>query len=91
MNAKQLISALEKLHPDFQDQDLVVIGVNEKDEFTYDLITSAGIAFKGDYSFAIVTTESATHLFAKNGNAVNTKTNKILSEDDLKRTDEDET
>ncbi len=90
MNARQLIAALQKLHPDFQDQDLVVIGMDKKGELTYELVAGAGIGIKEDVSFAMITTEKAVKQIVKGGNARRMDTNEPLTDKDLEPPKEDE-
>ena len=91
MNVKQLIAALEKIHPDFHDQDIIVIGMDEKGNSTYELVAGAGIGIKGDLSFAMICTDNAVKDFAKKGNAKNITTGKVITEEDCKPPTEDET
>jgi hypothetical protein len=91
MNVKQLIAALEKIHPDFYEQDIIVIGMNERGEFTYELVGGAGIGIKGDLSFVMVCTHNVVKDLVKKGNAENLSTGKLLTEEDYKPPTENET
>lgn len=91
MNAKQLIVALQKIHPDFQDQDMIVMGMNEKGEKTYELLAGAGIVIAGELSFAVLTTEAVVRATVKEGKIADYSTNQKITEEDLKnRTNKDE-
>jgi len=91
MNAKQLIAALQKIHPDFQDQDMVVMGMNEKGEKTFELLAGAGVAIAGEMSFAVLTTEAVVRETVKDGVLADYSTNKKITEEDLKNKTNNET
>lgn len=90
MNIKQLIVALEKIHPDFWDQDLIVMSVDEKGQYTYQLLAFSGVVVKGDLSFAVLGTAEAAQAASKEGKAKDIKTGKIVTEEDTKLPTEDE-
>lgn len=90
MNIKQLIVALQKIHPDFQDQDLIVIGTDEKGKISYELVAGAGIGIKGDMSFAMITTDKAIRQIAKEGNVRKIDTNLPITDEDLNPPTENE-
>lgn len=83
MNVNQLIAALQKIHPDYTDQDVIIMDVDKEGKPTYSLLVYAGIVIAGDLSFPAIGSDTSVRSLAKDGRARRFDTNQVVTEADL--------
>ena len=83
MNVNQLIAALQKIHPDYTDQDVIIMDVDKEGKPTYGLLAYVGIVIAGDLSFPTIGSDTSVKALAKTGQARYYDTNQTVSEADL--------